>query len=76
MRAKVCPVTRQEFREKAVAIPCKIGPSELLLEVKEFSTGSFGFWAGQKIVVEIGEKRVICQLGMNLTVVGSKDAPK
>ena len=45
-------------------------------EVKEFSTGSFGWYLNGKTTIEINGKQVSVQIGMNLTVVGSKDLPK
>jgi len=44
--------------------------------VKEFSTGSFGWYLNGKILVPIDGKNVSVQVGMNLTVVGSKEAAK
>jgi len=42
--------------------------------VKEFSTGSFGWYLNGKIVVTVDGKPCSVQVGMNLTVVGSKEA--
>ena len=48
----------------------------MLAEVKEFSTGSFGWYLNGKTVIEIDGKAVSVQIGMNMTVVGSKEASK
>jgi len=48
----------------------------MLAEVKTFSTGSFGWYMNGKTVVTIDGKPVSVQIGMNLTVVGSKDAAR
>jgi hypothetical protein len=44
--------------------------------VKEFSTGSFGWNVNAKTVIEVGGRRLPVQVGLNLTVIGSKEAPK
>lgn len=75
--AKVpCPVTRAQFSEKAEPLKVVINGQELLAEVKEFSTGSFGWYLNGKILVPVDGKNVSVQIGMNLTVVGSKEAAK
>jgi hypothetical protein len=71
-----CPVTRAQFSEKAEPLKVVINGTELLAEVKEFSTGSFGWYLNGKILVPIDGKTVSVQVGMNLTVVGSKEAEK
>jgi hypothetical protein len=71
-----CPVTRQEFQAHAKPIPITIGTTTLPAEVKEFSTGSFGWYLGGKTSIEINGKLVSVQIGMNLTVIGSKELPK
>ena len=72
-----CPVTRAEFLENATALPVVIGDMPpLMAEVKEFSTGSLGWYLNGKTTIEVGGKRVSVQIGMNLTVVGSKELPK
>ena len=45
-------------------------------EVKEFSTGSPGWYFNGKANIKVGEKSVSVQIGMNLTIVGSKELPK
>jgi hypothetical protein len=47
-----------------------------LAEVKEFSTGSLGWYLNGKSTIKVGEKLVTVQIGMNLTIVGSKELPK
>jgi hypothetical protein len=76
MAKTACPVTRTQFTEKAEALKVTINGQDLLAEVKEFSTGSFGWYLNGKIVVPIDGKNVSVQIGMNLTVVGSKEAEK
>jgi hypothetical protein len=70
-----CPISREEFRTKAKPITVTIGNQTLEAEPKEFSTGSLGWYLNSKISVEVEGVRVNVQIGMNLTVVGSKELP-
>jgi hypothetical protein len=70
-----CPITREEFRNHAQAIEVAIAGSPQLAEVKEFSTGSLGWYLNGKMPLKIGDKVVSVQIGMNLTIVGSKELP-
>ncbi len=69
-----CPVTLTQFTEKAEPLKVVINGQEMLAEVKQFSTGSFGWYMNGKTMVTIDGKPISVQIGMNLTVVGSKDA--
>jgi len=71
-----CPVTRSEFLDKAKAVEVVIGGIPLMAEVKEFSTGSLGWYLNGKTTIRIDDKPVSVQIGLNLTVVGSKELPK
>ena len=71
-----CPITRDEFRAVAKAVSIAIGGSTMLAEVKEFSTGSLGWYLNGKTVIDINGVAVSVQIGMNLTIVGSKELPK
>lgn len=71
-----CPITREQFRTGAKAISIAIAGSPMLAEPKEFSTGSLGWYLNGKTVVEIDGVAVSVQIGMNLTIVGSKELPK
>jgi len=71
-----CPITRSEFREKARPVTVSINNVPLQAEVKEFSTGSLGWYLNGKTSIEVDGVPVSVQIGMNLTVVGSKDLPK
>jgi hypothetical protein len=68
-------VSREEFRAKARAIQVKVGEGALVAGVKEFSTGSLGFYASQKVPMMIGDKEVLAQVQVTVTLVGSKDLP-
>jgi hypothetical protein len=70
-----CSITRDLFREKATPLPVVINGVPLLAEVKEFSTGSLGWYCGGKLALTIDGKPVKVQVGLNLTIVGSKEIP-
>ena len=71
-----CPVSLTQFLEKAEPLKIVINGQELLAEVKQFSTGSFGWYVNSKIAVSVDGKPVQVQIGMNMAVVGSKDAER
>jgi hypothetical protein len=70
-----CPISRAEFLEKAKPVMVTINQVPLQAEVKEFSTGSLGWYLNAKTTIDVGGTVVSVQIGMNLTVVGSKDLP-
>ena len=71
-----CAVTAAQFAEKAEPLKISINGQEMLAEVKQFSTGSFGWYLNGKTVISVDGKAVSVQIGMNMTVVGSKDAAR
>lgn len=71
-----CPISRNDFRAHAKPVAVKIGEVPLLAEVKEFSTGSLGWYLNGKTTIDVGGTPVTVQIGMNLTIVGSKELPK
>ena len=71
-----CPVTRAEFLKDAKAVEITINGIPLMAEVKEFSTGSLGWYLNGKTTIRIADKPVSVQIGLNLTIVGSKELPK
>jgi hypothetical protein len=70
-----CPVSREQFRKSATPIVVTIDGRHFDAEVKEFSTGSLGWNINAKISVEIDGVKVPVQVGLNLTVCGSKELP-
>jgi hypothetical protein len=70
-----CPITRSKFREAAKPVRVEINGNAMMAEVKEFSTGSFGWYLNAKTTINVGDTPVNVQIGMNLTIVGSKDVP-
>ena len=75
IRKTECPVSREEFLTQAKGLQVTINGQAVLAQVKEFSTGSFGWHHGDKLTVKVGDKLVKVQVGLTLTVIGSKDAP-
>lgn len=73
---KECPITREEFRTHAKAIPVVINGVSYNAEPDEFSTGSFGFKISQKLTITVAGKPVRFQCGLNITAIASKDLPR
>jgi hypothetical protein len=71
-----CPISRAEFSQSAKPVTVQIGEKTYTAVPKEFSTGSLGWNINDKVTIDIGGKLVTVQIGMNLTVVGSKELPK
>jgi hypothetical protein len=71
-----CPISRNQFRTHAKPVKITIGEQAIDAEVKEFSTGSLGWYLNTKVTVEIDGVRVPVQVGLNLTIVGSKELPQ
>jgi hypothetical protein len=70
-----CPITREQFR-KAEPVKVIINGQERDAGPKEFSTGSLGWYLNEKITLEVDGVKVPVQIGMNLTIVGSKELPQ
>lgn len=71
-----CAITRAEFNEgapKGSKIMEKI-LEEIALGPKHFSSGGFGYYGNGKISVKIGDEVVRLQVGINVSVVNSKNA--
>ena len=71
-----CPISRPQFREGAKPVEITINGAPMLAEPREFSTGSLGWYLNGKTVVDVNGVKVSVQVGINLTVVGSKELPK
>ncbi len=70
-----CPITRAQFRAKAKNLTVTIGDQKFDAMAREFSTGSLGWNISSKMIVEIDGVSVPVQVGLNLTLVGSKELP-
>ena len=71
-----CPISRAQFRQHAKPLIVKIGDKEFKAVVKEFSTGSLGWYLNGKTMIDVGGTLVPVQVGLNLTIIGSKELPK
>lgn len=70
-----CPITRDKFRNGAKPLHVQIGTLEVDVHPKEFSTGSLGWSLSARTTLEIDGVRVPVQIGLNLTIIGSKELP-
>ena len=75
-RKTVCPISRSAFLAQAKEVEVTINGQPVVAEVKEFQTGSFGWHHGDKVTLKVGDTLVKVQVGLTLTVIGSKDVPK
>ena len=75
MAKTTCPISREEFQKQAKFVEVVINGIPMVAEVKEFSTGSLGWYLNGKAALKVGDKTVQVQIGMNLTIVGSKELP-
>ncbi len=76
MAKSPCPVSKTQFLDKAEPVKITIGTAELIADKREFSTGSFGWYYNGKTTISVDGKLLSVQIGMNLTVVGSKEAER
>jgi hypothetical protein len=70
----MCPISRADFLAKAESLKIDVGGFPMVAEPREFSTGSFGWYVNGKAQLTVDGKNVSVQVGMNLIVVGSKEA--
>lgn len=75
-RLRGCPVSLSRFMDTAEPLKIVINGQEMLAEVREFSTGGFGWRLNAKTVVQIDGKACQVQIGMNMSLVGSKAADR
>jgi hypothetical protein len=71
-----CPVSRNDFWNRAEPLTIEINQIPMTAEPKEFSTGSLGWYLNGKTTVKVGDTAVPVQIGMNVTVIGSKNMGK
>ncbi len=75
-RKTTCPITRVQFRTRAKPVTISVGEVPMVVPTKEFSTGSLGWYLNGKTVIEIDGTPVQVQLGLSLTIIGSKELPQ
>ncbi|MCA1686962.1 MAG: hypothetical protein LC745_13525 [Planctomycetia bacterium] len=71
-----CPISRAAFLSKAPKIKIQIGDHKFDAIPRQFGTGSLGWNVNGKITIEIDGIDVPVQVGLNLTLVGSKELPE
>lgn len=71
---RTCPITKEKFLAGAKPLALVVNGVPMSAMVKDFSTGSFGWYMNGKTTVTVDGVPVDVQLGFNLTVVGSKEA--
>ncbi len=76
MAKTYCPITLPQFRTHAKPVTVTINGIPQSAGVKEFATGSLGWYLNGKTTIEIDGVAVPVQIGLNLTIVGSKELPK
>lgn len=72
MARKQCPITREQFQEHAPILTVTIDGKTYRLRPHDFKTDSFGWRLSDKQDVEIDGVECTVQIGLNITVVGSK----
>ena len=70
-----CPISRADFRAKAKPINVTISGVPQMAEVKEFSTGSLGWYLNSRTSIEIDGQHVQVLINASLVIVGSKELP-
>jgi hypothetical protein len=71
----ICPISRADFRAKAKPINVNIGSMSQMAEVKEFSTGSLGWYLNGRTTIEIDGQPVSVLINASFVIVGSKELP-
>jgi hypothetical protein len=69
-----CPISRADFQAKAKPVTITIGNVPHLAEVKNFSTGSFGWYLNARTTLDIDGTLVPVLINTSLIIVGSKEA--
>ena len=77
-RKTTCPITRAQFTQHgANATPVvSIAGQAIGATPKTFSTSSVGYYASGKVQIMIDGIPVWCQVGLNITVIGSGELPE
>jgi hypothetical protein len=71
-RGAPAPISNEDFMAGAKPLVVTINGIPFAAMVKAFSTGSVGWYLNTKTVVEVEGIPCSVQIGLNLTVVGSK----
>ncbi|CDR94117.1 hypothetical protein, conserved [Babesia bigemina] len=65
-------MTRREFMKNAPKLKVQIDDSVFNVAPRTFSTDSCGWYLSDKVKLDICGQTIVCQVGLNCTVVGSK----
>jgi len=74
MAKKACPIKKKDFLSGAQSMTVEVAGQTFDLSPRSFSSGSVGYYATGKVSVVVDGVVVPLQLGLNLTVIGSKEA--
>mmetsp|Transcript_10218 Transcript_10218/g.16464 ORF Transcript_10218/g.16464 Transcript_10218/m.16464 type:complete len:137 (-) Transcript_10218:24-434(-) len=66
-------MTKEEFIEAAKELRFELEGSKFSGDARAFSSGSSGWYLGGKIPIIVNGKTLWCQVGMNVSVLGSKE---
>lgn len=69
-------ISRSDFVKSAPAMNIELWGNNLEGKPREFSSGNMGWYTGGKVEFKVKGKKMWGQLGINLTVMGSKDWKK
>jgi hypothetical protein len=69
-------ITRAQFAASATPVTVTVGTRALDALPREFSTGSLGYQANGKAILVIDGVPTLCQVGVTVTVIGSKTLPR
>lgn len=69
-----CPISLSTFRARAKPLEVGVDSRAVIAKVREFTTGSFGWFASDKVELMVDGVPVRCQVGVTITIIGSKDA--
>ncbi|GAB5372198.1 hypothetical protein AAMO2058_001644900 [Amorphochlora amoebiformis] len=66
-------MSKKYFLDYAKEIAIDIHGNKLTGKARDFSSGNLGWYLGGKIEIPVGKKNVWCQVGINVTIPGSKE---
>jgi hypothetical protein len=75
-KKSACPISRADFLAKAKPVTITINGVPMVAEVKDFSTGSLGWYLNGKTTVEIDGQHISVQVNSSIIIVGSKELPR
>ncbi len=77
MAKRTCSVTASQFLKGAKDTTTTLFGTPMRVSVKDFSTGTFGWYGNGKGSVQLEDGSIVeVQLAVSAYVIGSKDAPR